>query len=540
MSVSTLDGSPSIPVSPATLPPAATQPARSWARRAAGMLPNIVVFSGLGAVLYFGHRTGWELPRLSAIVGTAAAPTDDWCEEHLVPESQCVECNKDLFPRPKEFGFCRTHGVAECVLDHPELAQTHEAPQLPKYDTAKAISLLPRPENNSRNTLHKMLVQFASAQAAAKAGIDVDVVQERSITEALASSGEVRFDPTRVAHLSTKAPGSVAAVLKKKGDRVKAGEVVALIDAASVGQAKSQLLQAIVQMQLTETTVERLKGATANGAISKKSLIEAESEHKQAEIAFLAARQTLSNLGFVVPADVERHDAKQVSEELQLLGVPAEIEIPNGGRQLANLLPMRSVFEGTIVAADVARGEVVDAAKSLFTVADPSSMWLILNVRQEDARLVKEGLPVAFQPDDGTPEVRGCVSWLSPVVDERTRTLEVRVAIENADGRLRDNTFGTGRIILREEPNAITVPLKSVQSTSDAHFVFVRDKDYLKEGAHKVFHVRQVRIGGKNGDHIELLAGVLPGEIVATEGSGAILAQLLRSSFGAGCGCHEE
>jgi len=116
----------------------------------------------------------------------------------------------------------------------------------------------------------------------------------------------------------------------------------------------------------------------------------------------------------------------------------------------------------------------------------------------------------------------------------------VRVVLDNHDRRLRDKTFGTARIILREEQHAIVVPRDAVQSTSDAQFVFVRDKNYLKEDAPKVFHVRQVRTGARDDQNIELLAGVLPGEVIATKGSPVLLAQLLRSNLGAGCGCHEH
>jgi cobalt-zinc-cadmium efflux system membrane fusion protein len=77
-----------------------------------------------------------------------------------------------------------------------------------------------------------------------------------------------------------------------------------------------------------------------------------------------------------------------------------------------------------------------------------------------------------------------------------------------------------------------------VQTSGDANFVFVRDKDYLKEGAPKAFHVRQVRLGAQDDEYAELLAGALPGEVVASEGSSVIMAQLLRSNLGAGCGCH--
>src|SRR5437773_10783470 len=68
-------------------------------------LPNLVVFSALAGILYFGHRHEWKLPKLSALAGGATQAEDDWCAEHLVPESICVECRPDRLPRAKEFGY---------------------------------------------------------------------------------------------------------------------------------------------------------------------------------------------------------------------------------------------------------------------------------------------------------------------------------------------------------------------------------------------------------------------------------------------------
>ncbi len=102
---------------------------------------------------------------------------------------------------------------------------------------------------------------------------------------------------------------------------------------------------------------------------------------------------------------------------------------------------------------------------------------------------------------------------------------------------MRDKSFGTARILLRSEPHAIVVRRDAVQSTAGSQFIFVRDKDYLKPDHPKYFHVRQVRTGARDDEYVELLAGVLPGETVATTGSAALLAQLLRSSLGEGCGC---
>lgn len=534
------------PAHPVATPPhietqPVTTPRRRWWMKALNAVPNLVVFSLLGGVMSVGHQTGWKLPKMSELMGTATVVADDWCSEHLVPDSKCIECRTDLLPKAKPTGFCREHGVAECVICHPELAQVKGQAQLPKYDTIQAISLISRPENNSRNTMHASRVQFSSAEAVTKAGINVDVVQERAMLDAITANGELLFDPTRVGRLSSRVPGTVVAVFKTVGDLAAAGEILALVDASQVGQAKSQLLQAIVQLQLRKNTVERLRTVANSGAVPQKSIIEADAALQEAEVGLISTRQALENLGFEIPEGIEARNPQALADELRFLGISTSViaSLPPGTKT-ANLIPIRASYDGVLVSSNVIAGEVADTTRTLFTVSDPSRMWLILNVRQEDAKYIRQGLPVQFQADNGDQTVTGQVSWISPAVDEQTRTLQVRVAFANKDGALRDKTFGTGRIILREEPNAIVVPREAVQSTPDAAFVFVRDKNYFDENSPKFFHVRQVRLGARDGESVELLAGVLPGEVIASQGSNVLLAQLLRSNLGAGCGCHEH
>jgi cobalt-zinc-cadmium efflux system membrane fusion protein len=501
-------------------------------------LPNLLVFALLAGVFLVGHQTGWKLPRLGEMFTTAPA-ADDWCADHLVPESICVECKEGLLPKPPKFGFCRAHGVAECVTCHPELAQVSGEPRLPAYDTAEAIALMSRPENNSRNTLHERRVQFASPAAAQKAGVDVGVVQERKMTDAVTANGEIQFDPTRVAHLAPRAAGTVTQVYKILGDEVAPGDVLALVDVAAVGQAKSDLLQAIVQRQLKRSSYERLKAAGIG--VAGITLTEAKAALEEAEVAFISARQALVNLGLEVPEEFDETNARKISEDLRFLGIPSDVlaTLPPENRS-ANLFAVRAPHPGVIVASDSVVGEVVDPQDVLFTVADPARMWLVLAVPQEDARYVKRDLPVEFRTEDGSTEATGRITWVGSGIDERTRTLPARVVLENASGQLKDKTFGTGRIVLREEPQAVVVPRAAVQTTPDAAFVFVRDRNYLKPGSPSVFHVRQVRTGAHDDQYVELLAGALPGEVIATQGSSVILSQLLRSNLGVACGCFDD
>ncbi len=522
-----------------TQSPARQGSARGWWRRTTGAMPTLAVFGLIAGVMHLGHHTGWKLSKISDLTGASTKQADDWCAEHLVPESQCVECNETLRLKPKSFGFCRKHGVAECVIDHPELAQVQGAPALPAYDTTLALGVLPRTENNSRNTLHKHVVQFASAAAVTKSGVDVEVVVERPMRDALVTNGELTFDPTQVAHLASRVSGTVAIVFKSLGSLVQQGDILALIDSAQVGQAKSQCLTSFVQLQVRRAHAERIQ--KAGSAIAGRTLIDAETALKETEIAAVSARQALLNLGFDLPAKLEEHDLDKLAEQLRTLGIPswAWERLPTGART-SNLLPIVAPHSGMIVASDIVAGEVVDPTRALFTTADPQRLWLMLSVRQEDRQFVHPGLPVVFRAEGESREVAGQISWIGATIDEKTRTLPVRVEVDNSDIRLLDKSFGTARIVLRSEPRAVVVPHAAVQTTPDATFVFVRDKNYFTEGAPKIFHVRQVRLGAQDDNSVELLAGVLPGEVVVSKGSAVLMAQLLRGNLGAGCGCHEH
>lgn len=504
------------------------------------VIPNAAVFLLLGGIIYAGHVTGWKIPKFSELTGKVPPADAQWCGSHLVSEPECVECQPELLPKNEPFGFCNNHGVAECVNDHPELAQVTGTPQLPKYDTAQAVSLINRTENSSRDTLHTKRVQFSNTDAVRKAGISIDIAAEGPVTETITANGELMFDPYRVAMLSSKAQGTVAAVLKRIGDKVTTGEVLALIDASQVGQLKSEIIKNIVQIHIQKDNLQRWASMEASKAVSPQELIQAEAAVDQADVALLSTKQLLANLGFTLPLFKETDKPAELADQLQYLGIPEAVvkQLPPTAKN-GNLLPIIAPFDGVVADSNIVLGAVADTAKTLFTVCDPQQMWMMLNVRQEDAPYVRLGQQVHFTSDNGNQHVSGTVSWIAPAVDEKTRTLRIRSEVANPDGKLRDHIFGSGKIALREELNAVLVPQEAVQATADSQFVFVRDKDFFNENHPKIFYVRQVRLGTKAGRNIEILAGVLPGEIIATKGSNVLLAHLLRSNLGAGC-CAEH
>src|SRR5687767_12450067 len=97
---------------------APTAPRHGWLQ----YLPTALVLLLLAGVAIYGHYSGWTLPKFSELIGRGRADADDWCAEHSVPESICVECNPKQYPPPARFGWCSAHEIHECPLDHPAVA----------------------------------------------------------------------------------------------------------------------------------------------------------------------------------------------------------------------------------------------------------------------------------------------------------------------------------------------------------------------------------------------------------------------------------
>jgi len=513
------------------------KPTESLLARWSRALPTLLILAVLGGIAVLGHHTRWKLPKFSLLTGNGEAVPDDWCAEHSVPESICVVCKPDLLPQGKPFGWCKKHGVHECPLCHPEVAQVAKAVKVTAADlerVQKATEFAERAVNNPKCKLQDRRLQFASEEAVKRAGIDVAPVWQAPMVEFVGSNGEIGYDQTYVARLSSRMPGTVRQVYKQVGDKVSEGEVLALVDAAEVGRAKGEFLQAFAQVDLKNRIWQSMQGA--QGAIPGRTFQEAEAALQEARIRLLSAQQALVNLGLPIQADeLKTLPTTKLAEYVQFLGLPESVTRGLDPRKTTtNLLPVTTPITGIVVAREVVAGEVVDSSKVLFVVADTRQMWLNLDVRIEDAKLLAIGQKVLFKPDGSKQELSGQITWISTAVNEKTRTVKLRAELANLDGRLRASTFGAGRVILREEPNAVVVPREALHHEGCCNVVFVRDKDYLKDDARKIFHVRKVVPGAKDDTNVEIIAGVLPGEVVATKGSGILRSELLKNHLGAG------
>ena len=373
-------------------------------------------------------------------------------------------------------------------------------------------------------------VQFHSQEALERTGIEIVPVEKRTMVSELVVNGVVAYDERRIAQLSARVPGSIWKVEKHLGDHVHKGDVLLVIDSQDVGQLKAEFLNALVVFESRREQLAILE--EVKGAVMGRQLREAKAAVREARNHLVNAEQSLVNLGFDVSvADYEQLDDDARAARLRTVGLPsAVIAGLDAARITSNLLPLCAPFDGVVVGREAVVGEVIEAAKPIFEVADVSTMLLVLNVSKEDAGKVAIGQPVRFRPDGSGEEYESRITWISTEVNEETRTLQVRAEVSNdvkrlasAAAGLRANTYGSGRIEIERRGTAVVVPLESVQWDGSRWVVFVPEGD-------AAFAPRVVEPGVREGDLVEIVAVAADGppltQVVAA-GSHVLKSQIL-------------
>ena len=189
---------------------------------------------------------------------------------------------------------------------------------------------------------------------------------------------------------------------------------------------------------------------------------------------------------------------------------------------------LKTLIGGVIIEKHVTRGEAVTPESQAFVVADLRSVWIDLSVYQRDLTQIRPGQSARVIAGHDLPEARGVVSYVTPVVDEGTRTATARIVLDNPDGFWRPGMFASAEVMVERSEVEIAVPVSALHSLGDQTVVFVRGS----EG----FRPRPVTVGVRDSQWAEIAEGLTPGESVVIRGGFTVKSELLRSELGGGHG----
>ncbi len=324
----------------------------------------------------------------------------------------------------------------------------------------------------------------------------------KNVSVPLALTGEVRFDERRVGHVSSQVEGIIKKVFVTLGDPVKAGQPLAELESVTVGEGQTALYETQGILALARKNYQWAEQLRQKNISSEKEFLEAKQELEAARIRSNGAWGRLRSLGSTGAS---------------------------GGR-----VKLIAPVDGTVLMMHSVMGEVARTDEKLFTIVDNAIVWVWADVYERDLEAVKTGqaagklsAKITVKAYPGT-EFTGTVDLVSPAMDEATRTIKVRIEVNNADGRLLAGMFTRVQLFLPAQESALTVPETAVLEDDGRSFVFVHFQGE--------YHVRRpVRTGRAWPGWVEIVSGLQENAVVVSDGAFLLKSDVLRSKMGAGC-----
>jgi cobalt-zinc-cadmium efflux system membrane fusion protein len=306
--------------------------------------------------------------------------------------------------------------------------------------------------------------------------------------------GSIDFNEDMLTQVFTPYQGKIVGLFAKIGDEVQKGQTLFTIDSPDLLAADSNLIAAAGVLQLTTRNLTRLRSLYESRAVSQKDLEQAVSDQQTAEGALRAARDAVRIFG-KADAEVDKIVAERMADPT--LVVPSPIT-------------------GRITARNAAPGLLVQPGNvpAPFTVADNSTMWMLANVAESDSPAFSLGQEVKVSVMAYPGRVfEGRITTIASTVDPTTHRVLVRSEIDDPKHELRSGMFANFVIRTGDPVRSVAVPLDGVVREGDGTMTVWITADRRR------FTKRTVKTGLQQAGYYQILDGLQPGELVATEGA---------------------
>ena len=341
------------------------------------------------------------------------------------------------------------------------------------------------------------------------ATLTVEPVQQRVFQSEHVTEGKIAVDEDRSTPIFSPYAGRVLKLFVKPGDTVTVGQPLFTVQATDMVQAQNDFISAATALNkarsalnLAQIIDKRQRLLYEGKAVPLKevqnaraALDAAENDVRSSEVALEAARNRLRILG-KTDQEITDFQEKGTIDPATLITAP---------------------IAGTIVQRKVGPGQFVGSGSTdpVFIIGDLSTVWVVAFIRETEAPLVHVGQAIYFTvlayPDRSFP---ANISYVAAALDPTTRRLLVRATVNNSAGLLKPEMFASVKILTGEGDKAVAVPRDAIIYEGEAARVWVvRDKD-----SEKAIELRRIKAGLANGNTVEVVKGLAPGDRVITRG----------------------
>jgi cobalt-zinc-cadmium efflux system membrane fusion protein len=341
-------------------------------------------------------------------------------------------------------------------------------------------------------------------------GMVVAPVAVTRLTEFFRAVGTVQPIDSHVGEVASLARGRVVEVKARIGDKVHAGQVLAIFDNIDAIDLSAQEQSA--QAELARLNAQRIPIAR-----------QAERSHRLAAIGAGSEKDAESS-----KAEEQGIDANIQSQQALLHGIEQRLQRYGVAGGSSGLSALKATFSGVVIKAQASPGDVIDAGHEVFTVADLSKVWVQAEVYEKDLGRIHLGQNAAIKVDTYPDEsFTGRVVYISDVLDPQTRTARVRCEVDNHDHRLKTDMFVNVDVPTLSSKQGLAVPSSALQTVEGKTVLFVRH-------APTKFEARLVKTGITVNGQTEITSGLKTGEEVVTQGAFHLKSILAVGSMGDG------
>ena len=327
-----------------------------------------------------------------------------------------------------------------------------------------------------------------SPEASRNFGLKVEPARLHVVEEVLEIDGAVDVPPNRRAFVSSPLAGTIQKLLVDRGQRVRAGDVVAEVVSTELQSLQLDLLRANLDGEMLEGTWTRLRKIGDSGAVPRRTILEIESQ-----------------------VNASRQQRDTLRRKLRALGLSAE---QLARRNLVEALPVRSPIDGVVVSFDRVLGQAIKAEEPILGVHDLSRPWIQGHVSERDFGRVRIGQKVRVRlTGDPAFLADGTVARSGRVFGVGDRTLSIWVELARTPtSPLRHNQLARLTLSLGRPGPTLAVPLPAVWREGTQAFVFVQKAD-------GTFDRRAVETGRQDDLRVAITRGLQPGENVVVQGT---------------------
>lgn len=324
--------------------------------------------------------------------------------------------------------------------------------------------------------------------------------------------------PVAQVDISTKYAGKIADVAVNLGDVVAPGQVLLIQDTSdtnlSLNQDKAALEQAVADSKAAESQFgsdlqkAEVEYDTAKMNYNRYAVLKNEGAISQQELdtayqALIVAKSALDNLESQNVGDVPASVASKYAAQAK-----AGYTVDSLTQQLDDMT-LRAPRAGVITYRNAEVGAITAANTKVLTITDTSGMYIDCSLSEADVAAIQQGMPVSVSIESLAQDYDGYITYVSPAMDDTTKTYVVRITLSQPDTKLRGGMFAQSSIDVLQKPDTLFIPKDALtEQDGKAQVCVIKGDDTVE--------FRTVTTGLRNDDYVEITDGLDDGDVIAT------------------------